>query len=136
MSDERGRSAGTRKNWFKTGRSGNPSGTKKPTRTYGSFTKALRAIGFEVDPDPDSNGASNLEVAARVMWWHANHGFNGQGSPKTIETIADRLDGRPTETIELNANVTQLSQEERAQQVLATLERLKKHEDSGDTRVN
>ena len=135
MADQRGRSAGTRKNYFKPGQSGNPSGIKKPVRQYGSFTKALRAIGFEADPD-DKAGATYIEVAARVVWWNGCHGHNGSGSPKVIEMIADRLDGRPTETIELNANVTQLSQEQRAQEVLATLERLKKHEDSGDTRIN
>jgi hypothetical protein len=108
MSDGRGRSAGTRKNYFKPGQSGNRSGKRNPGKSYSSFTQALRKIGFEEDPDAKS-GASNLEVAARVMWWHANHGFNGQGSPKTIEAIASRLDGKPAETVTVNATVTQRS---------------------------
>ena len=95
----------------------------------------MRKIGFEVDPD-DKAGATNIEVAARVMWWNANHGFNGQGSPKVIETIADRLDGRPAETVNLNATVAQRSPEEHAQEILATLQRLKKQEESGDVTVN
>jgi hypothetical protein len=70
------------------------------------------------------------------MWWHANHGFNGQGSPKVIEAVAARLDGKPAETVTVNTTVTQLSQEEHAQQILETLQRLKKHEESGDISIN
>jgi hypothetical protein len=119
------------KNW-KRGESGNPSGKQK----YSSLTQALRKIGFEVDPDVEGLAASYYEVAARVWWWNACHGWNGGGSPNAIESIANRLDGKPVETVTMNATVTQRSAEEHAAEILATLQRLKQHEESGDHRVN
>lgn len=134
MSDGRGKSAGTRKNYFRPGQSGNPSG-KNSGKSYSSLTQALRKIGFEADPEDDS-GRSYYEVAARVYWWNANHGSNGQGSYKAIESIAARLDGKPVETQNVNMTVAQRTPEEHAEEILQTLQRLGQNEKSGDTRVN
>jgi hypothetical protein len=93
----------------------------------------LCQIGHEVDPD--AKGESYYEVAARVWWWNACHGFNGQGAPRAIEAIANRLDGKPAESVTVT-NITQLSADEHAQQILDTLKRLKRNEESGDITVN
>jgi hypothetical protein len=119
------------KNW-KRGQSGNPSGKQK----YSSLTQALRKIGFETDPDEQGRDASYYEVAARVWWWNACHGSNGGGAPRSIEAIANRLDGKPAESVTLTATVVQRSAEEHAQAIFETLQRLKQHEESGDHRVN
>jgi hypothetical protein len=134
MADGRGKSPNTPR--WKPGVSGNPSG-KNGAKNFSSLTQALRKIGFEIDPDDKSkSGANYYETAARCYWWNAVHGFNGQGSHKAIEAIASRLDGKPVETVQLNATVTQRSPEEHAQEILQTLQRLKQHEDSGDTTIN
>jgi hypothetical protein len=116
---------------WKKFQSGNPSGKPK----YGSLTQALRRIGFEIDPEAVGD-VSYYEAAARVWWWNACHGSNGGGSPRSIEAIANRLDGKPAESVTLTATVVQRSAEEHAQAIFETLQRLKQHEESGDRRFN
>lgn len=104
--------------------SGTPTGVKK----YNSITQALRKIGFEIDPF-DPSGASWYEAAARVMWWNACHGSNGGGSPRAVEAIASRLDGRPAESVTVTT-IAQRSPEEHAQEIVQILERLNQHDQS------
>lgn len=135
------------KKW-KSGESGNPTGKPGPKKHhFNSVTDALRRIGREIEVNiageqqdfkvtfkPKRRPMDAYEAAAWDLWWHGISGFNGKGSPKVIAKIQERLEGKVPD---IQVQITeQKTPQEHVQNALSILERLKKNEDSGDTRVN
>lgn len=108
------------KQWEK-GQSGNPSGKKT------GFKKALIAELAKVDA---RDGRTNAEIIAEKWVWHAK-----QGSIRAIAEIRDTVEGRPSQAIDLNANINR-SPEEQVESILESLAILEATNEPGDHRVN
>jgi len=108
--------------WQK-GESGNPSGRPKSDI---SLTKELRKQLGEVDP---GTGKLNVEVIVAAMVRRGK-----RGEPNALQMIADRIDGKVAQQLNVEANMN-VSREQRLAKITELLETLPA-DASTDNRVN
>lgn len=88
---------------FKPGQSGNPAGRSSERQ----WEHAIRAAGNVIDPKLKRR---RMELAAEQVWLAAM-----AGDMAACNHVADRLDGKPHQTSDVNVNrknVTQMTREE------------------------
>lgn len=110
---------------FKKGQSGNPAGKPKG---MASLAKELKAIALEVHPQ---YGKTNIR-----LWAEAANRRALRGEPNTIEMILERLDGKVTQPIEANVNVSREKRLESIEELLTLLPAPADDDGSRDPRVN
>ncbi len=94
---------------FKKGQSGNPGGRPKSK----PFTDALRLAVHEADGD-----ATKLRrIAAKLTEMAMD------GDIQAIREIVDRIEGKPHQSMDVNDNRSELSEQERGARLLELLER-------------
>ena len=112
---------------FQKGQSGNPAG--KPKNALGaSLTRELKLIANEIHPQ---HGKTNIR-----LWAEAVNRRNLRGEPKSIDMTLDRLDGKVTQTIEANVNVSREKRLASIEELLTLLPAPADDDGSGDTRIN
>jgi hypothetical protein len=94
---------------FKKGQSGNPGGRPKSK----PFTDALRIAVLEADGDT----TKLRRIAAKLTEMAIS------GDIQAIREIFDRLEGKAHQSVELNDNRSELSDEERSARIIELLER-------------
>ena len=97
-SDRRGRFESGNPHAFRKGRSGNPAGRPKSM----TLSEAYRRELAKADPD-DPQGRTHAEVLAGRMMARAK-----TGDVQALKELADRVEGRPKQTVALTSDRREL----------------------------